>query len=130
MGDGKRFFIDHGTIHDLKTGRHVRTDPDFGPGRKFEEDGIEQCCDLLNSLESALAASKAREERLREALELAAGALHYPENGVHYCRGCNAGTHDGWKHGTGCSYMLRHEQVETAKAAINRALTTPPEAEK
>ena len=48
-----RFIIDHGTIHDLVTGRHVRTDPDFGPGRKFEEDGIEECCALLNKLASS-----------------------------------------------------------------------------
>jgi len=46
----ERFFMDHGTIHDRVTGRHVRTDPDYGPGRKFEEDGIEECCALLNSL--------------------------------------------------------------------------------
>jgi len=48
-----RFFVDHGVLHDRKTGRHVRTDPDFGPGRKFEEDGIEQCCALLNELYAA-----------------------------------------------------------------------------
>jgi hypothetical protein len=46
----QRFFIDHGTIHDRATGKHVRTDPDFGPGRTFGEDGLEQCCDLLNRL--------------------------------------------------------------------------------
>lgn len=50
MGE-PRFFIDHGTIHDRMTGRHVRTDPDYGPGRKFEEDGIEECCELLNRLD-------------------------------------------------------------------------------
>ena len=61
-----RFKIEHGTIHDLTTGRHVRTEPDFGPGRKFEEDGIEQCCDLLNALEDALT-------RGRETLERAIG---------------------------------------------------------
>jgi|HubBroStandDraft_4_1064222.scaffolds.fasta_scaffold89757_2 hypothetical protein len=49
----QRFFIDHGTIHDRVTGKHVRTDPDYGPGRTFEEDGIEQCCALLNSLVDA-----------------------------------------------------------------------------
>lgn len=55
---GQRFFIDHGVIHDRKTGRHVRTDPDFGPGRKFEEDGIKQCCDLLNDLQVKLTSAE------------------------------------------------------------------------
>jgi hypothetical protein len=49
MGD-QRFYIDHDTIHDRITGKHVRTDPDFGPGRVFGEDGREECCRLLNSL--------------------------------------------------------------------------------
>lgn len=46
----ERFFIEHGTIHDRKTGRHVRTDPEYGPNRTFGEDGIEECCALLNQL--------------------------------------------------------------------------------
>ncbi len=46
----QRFYIDHDTIHDRITGKHVRTDPDFGPGRVFGEDGREECCRLLNSL--------------------------------------------------------------------------------
>lgn len=54
-----RFFIDHRAIHDRVTGRHVRTDPDFGPGRLCPEDGIEQCCDLLNSLAAALESDRA-----------------------------------------------------------------------
>jgi hypothetical protein len=45
-----RFYIDHDTIHDRITGKHVRTEPDFGPGRVFGEDGREECCRLLNSL--------------------------------------------------------------------------------
>jgi hypothetical protein len=64
----ERFFIDHGTIHDRVTGRHVRTDPDFGPGRKFEEDGIEECCALLNSLvadEAIIAAAREQVKKWR-----------------------------------------------------------------
>jgi hypothetical protein len=67
-----RFIIDHGTIHDLTTGRHVQTDPDFGPGRKYEEDGIEQCCALLNSLhqtQSSLDEARADAAALRNVLE-------------------------------------------------------------
>jgi hypothetical protein len=54
-----RFIIDHGTIHDLVTGRHVRTDPEDG-----YEDGIEKCCALLNALalsRDTLAAEKAHD---------------------------------------------------------------------
>lgn len=43
--DEPRFFIDHGMIHDRATGKHVVTD-----GQPPFEDGIEQVCDLLNSL--------------------------------------------------------------------------------
>jgi hypothetical protein len=65
-----RFFIDHWTIHDRHTGRHVRTDADFGPGRKYEEDGAEQCCELLNELNArathfeALASANRYHQRL------------------------------------------------------------------
>lgn len=45
-----RFFIDHGTIHDKATGKHVQTRPDDG-----YEDGISACCDLLNELSGGLA---------------------------------------------------------------------------
>lgn len=45
-----RFSIDHGTVHDRETGRHVRTDPNYGPGKMFLEDGIDECCALLNEL--------------------------------------------------------------------------------
>lgn len=40
-----RFFIEHGVIHDRKTGKHVVTD-----GRPPFEDGVEQVCELLNGL--------------------------------------------------------------------------------
>jgi hypothetical protein len=44
-----RFFIDHDTIHDRKTGKHVRTG---GNVEGSSEDGIEECCALLNKLDS------------------------------------------------------------------------------
>lgn len=43
-----RFFIEHGVIHDRVTGKHVRTS-DNGL-----EDGIEECCALLNELSEDL----------------------------------------------------------------------------
>lgn len=46
-----RFYIDHGTIHDRVTGKHVVTD-----GEPPFEDGIEQVCELLNSLSTPTAA--------------------------------------------------------------------------
>jgi hypothetical protein len=44
----KRFFIDHETIHDRVTGRHVTTDLNFGP------QGPEQLWELLVSLETEI----------------------------------------------------------------------------
>jgi hypothetical protein len=44
-----RFFIDHGVIHDRKTGKHVRT---VGNVEGSGEDGIEECCALLNELDA------------------------------------------------------------------------------
>jgi hypothetical protein len=41
----KRFYIDHGVIHDRVTGKHVRTD-----GEWPFDDTVEMVCDLLNSL--------------------------------------------------------------------------------
>jgi hypothetical protein len=41
-----RFFIEHGVIHDRKTGKHVRACNCLAP----YEDGTEAACDLLNSL--------------------------------------------------------------------------------
>lgn len=45
-----RFFIDHGAIHDRLTGRHVRTG---GNVDGSAEDGIDECCALLNALASS-----------------------------------------------------------------------------
>ena len=54
----RRFFIDHGMIHDRVTGRHVATDPEMpGLGGSMLDDAL----DLLNSLTDEVA-------RLREAL--------------------------------------------------------------
>ena len=48
----QRFFIDHGVIHDRSTGRHVRAGRPEDCGN---EDGIEECCALLNSLDAGAA---------------------------------------------------------------------------
>jgi hypothetical protein len=70
-----------------------------------------------------LVREQARElERLRSALIVAEDALFYPENGHHHCRGCNAGTTNGWKHETECSLMVRHERVENAMNVARAAL--------
>lgn len=59
----ERFFIDHETIHDRITGRHVTTDPCFGPL------GRDQLWELLLSLESD---KKQLRDALKEARELCA----------------------------------------------------------
>ena len=51
-----RFFIDHGTIHDRATGRHVFTGGDE-EGRGVT--GTEACCALLNELHTLASAAVA-----------------------------------------------------------------------
>lgn len=48
MSAEPRFFIDHGMIHDRKTGKHVTTDED-----SVWCDGKIACCALLNELSEA-----------------------------------------------------------------------------
>jgi hypothetical protein len=61
----RRFFIDHGVIHDRATGKHVRTG---GNVEGSAEDGIEECCRLLNDLErDSTVCVKCREQYLRSA---------------------------------------------------------------
>ena len=51
----RRFFIDHGMIHDRVTGRHVATDPEMlGLGGSMLDDAL----DLLNSLTAEIEAMR------------------------------------------------------------------------
>jgi hypothetical protein len=45
-----RFFIDHGMIHDRKTGRHITTAPD---DETWNGGTISDCLALLNELDEA-----------------------------------------------------------------------------
>lgn len=45
----KRFFIDHGLIHDRKTGKHIET----GEEGEWHGSGTQSVCDLLNELTAA-----------------------------------------------------------------------------
>lgn len=47
----ERFFIDHGVIHDRVTGKHVRSYD--VPIENSGEDGIVECCALMNKLSGA-----------------------------------------------------------------------------
>lgn len=54
VGAPKRFFIEHGIIHDRNTGKHVRTDtPDW-----LNDDGINEALTLLNTLSAELASAR------------------------------------------------------------------------
>lgn len=53
----ERFFIDHGVIHDNKTGKHVRTCDCLAP----MEGGIREACDLLNELSKSTSPQPDRE---------------------------------------------------------------------
>jgi hypothetical protein len=54
----RRFFIDHGVIHDRVTGKHVVTD-----GKPPFEDSLEQVLDLLNELAERSSALSSQEPR-------------------------------------------------------------------
>lgn len=56
-----RFFIDHGVIHDRVTGKHVRSYD--VPIKDSGEDGIEECCALMNELSGACGARDEGEGR-------------------------------------------------------------------
>ena len=49
--------------------------------------------------------------------------------GAHYCRYCDAGTHNKWQHAPHCSYMRSERDVEDAHAALNKlnALVESPQ---
>lgn len=49
----ERFFIDHGMIHDRKTGKHVDTQPVEYDEGKFDLTPINEACALLNELNEA-----------------------------------------------------------------------------
>lgn len=65
---------------------------------------------------------------LRKAVDAALTALRLPENGVHYCRSCDAGTANKWQHADGCRIAEQTNLVnaarETGRAAL---LATAPE---
>ena len=56
-----RFIIDHGVIHDLATGKHVRSSESVP-----NEDGMDECCALLNSLAGEVAAVTRERDEARE----------------------------------------------------------------
>ncbi len=91
-----RFFIDHGVIHDRETGKHVRTG---GNVEGSAEDGIEECCRLLNSLthDELVAELERANNRARQAQEDYVGiqrALKSAREDATRCVKCRA-PHDG-----------------------------------
>ena len=61
-------------------------------------------------------------DRLRGLLSDVYHALREPENGVHYCRGCDAGTHNGWHHAPACGLEARGAEVLRLRSRIRAAL--------
>lgn len=49
-------------------------------------------------------------------------ALQNPENGVHYCRSCRAGTSNGWKHEEYCRINKLEIEVSKAREIVTRAI--------
>lgn len=56
------------------------------------------------------------------ALQACVDALHYPENGVHYCRWCDAKSPD-WIHAEHCAFKIRSKRVEDARSLARAALS-------
>ena len=59
---------------------------------------------------------------MREALEKTVSSLRYPDNGVHYCRSCNAGTHNKWQHEGYCIIDAQCALIDKVKEQARRAL--------
>lgn len=62
---------------------------------------------------------------LRSLLAESYYALREPANGVHYCRGCDAGTHNAWKHGEHCPVNLRSDEVRRLRSRIRELIGDP-----
>ncbi len=61
----------------------------------------------------------------RHALELSLRLLKHAESGAHYCRGCDAGTHNKWQHTPTCSHDIYNREVDAARDLIRAELTEP-----
>ena len=48
----------------------------------------------------------------------------YPDNGMHYCRGCSANSGSGWRHAAHCVYRAHELDVDAARDAL-AALEAP-----
>jgi hypothetical protein len=64
-------------------------------------------------------------DRLEALLRESYHALREPENGVHYCRGCDAGTHNAWKHAPACPLENRGADVIRLRSKIREAIGDP-----
>lgn len=69
-----------------------------------------------------LGAAQDEVSRLRSLLSEAYHELREPENGVHYCRGCSAGTHNAWKHDDHCHLERRRADVILLRSRIRAAI--------
>lgn len=62
--------------------------------------------------------------KLREALADVLTYLPYQDNGVHYCRWCDGGTHNGWKHAPNCYFEKARVDREAARERAIAALAS------
>ena len=65
--------------------------------------------------------------KLREALADVLIYLPYQDNGVHYCRWCDGGTHNGWKHAPNCYFENERVGREAARERARAALASVQE---
>ena len=83
---------------------------------------------VTTALHDAFVAGQESETVERALLREVYSVLREPDNGHHYCRGCDAGTHNGWKHARACCYEARGAEVIRMKSRIREAIGDPTRA--
>ena len=58
------------------------------------------------------------EKVIDDALEVIRSMLHYPPNGVHYCRWCHQQTSGGGSHAEYCGYVSDCDNIDKVRRAL------------
>lgn len=94
------------------------------PAREGERGNLDASDALVivrNSADRRLEKLKDEQQHADELAEALRDVLAFRlENGVHYCRGCSAGTRQGWQHEPHCRYAESERVSANARAALAR----------
>ena len=111
----EEYRIRGGGPHAAKLPAHVKEWPTTWP---LELDGVQVRFVRIDAYEQSAASVERMKKLLSECLDV----LREPENGVHYCRGCDAGTHNAWHHSPGCRLESHGADVIRLKFKIRQEL--------